>query len=313
MLQMGGFCMSLLKMENVSKYYKSGGHMNKKLTRAVENVSLEIREKECIAIVGESGSGKSTLGRLIVGIEEPTKGEVFFRDKPLNVKHMDRKVRQAMQMVYQNSYEATNPRFSAKMVVDEPLRYFKLAPKDKRGEIIENLLETVGIPAVEIEKKTGEFSGGQLQRICIARALASNPEVILLDEPLSSLDVSVQAQIINLLKALKEKYGFTYILISHDLKTVYNLSDRLVIMYFGRVVEEIDDIKMFAKLCHPYTRLLLGTDTRINQEAEIGQGCPFAARCPVAEERCFMQAPELKEIEPGHRAACYLMESGKEK
>lgn len=304
--------MNLITIKNVSKIYQSGSHFKKGFTRAVHNVSLEIHENECLAIVGESGSGKSTLGRMLVGLEEPTSGEISFRGQHLDVRHMDKKVRRAIQMVYQNSYEATNPRFTAEMVVEEPLRYFKLVPKADRKKVVTEYLKKVGIPANELHKKTGGFSGGQLQRICIARAMASNPEIILLDEPLSSLDVSVQATIINLLKELKHTYGLTYVLISHDLKTVYNLADRLSVMYFGQIVEEIDDMNQFETLSHPYTELLLGKDCRGSKVAASGEsalknhGCPFAERCPHAQKICIEKNPELRSIQSGHRMACHI-------
>jgi oligopeptide/dipeptide ABC transporter ATP-binding protein len=301
--------MSLLRIENAVKRYQSGSHLRSKTVLAVRGVSLYLEQGECLAIVGESGSGKSTLGRLAVGLEPPTEGRILFKEKELNAKRMDRGVRQALQMVYQNSFEATNPRFTARQVIEEPIRYFHLAPKSDWNARIDALLARVGIPVEEAGKKTYEFSGGQLQRICIARALAASPELILLDEPLSSLDVSVQAQILNLLKKLKEEFGLTYMLISHDLETVYNLADRLAVMYYGKVVEEIDTMDLFDALCHPYTTLLTGKDFAVNGQQdseESREGCVYAARCAKATDCCRHTAPALVEIEPGHRIACHM-------
>jgi oligopeptide/dipeptide ABC transporter ATP-binding protein len=214
-------------------------------------------------------------------------------------------------MVYQNSFEATNPRFTARQVVSEPLQYFRLAPKSEQRHTVEALLRQVGIPEVEADKKVYEFSGGQLQRICIARALAAQPEVLLLDEPLSSLDVSVQAQILNLLRDLQEALGLTYVLISHDLEMVYNLADHLAILFAGTLVEEITDLKQFSSLCHPYTKLLLApviapAESAAQAEPEGEGGCVYAHRCPNACDRCRAEAPALRELSPGHRAACHF-------
>ncbi|MBR0455761.1 MAG: ABC transporter ATP-binding protein [Firmicutes bacterium] len=324
--------MRLIELQHITMTYQSGGRLHQSEVRAVRDVTLHIEQGECLALVGESGSGKSTLGRIAVGLEKPTEGRVLFKGHILDARKVDRQDRQALQMVYQNSFEAANPRFTASQVVEEPIRYFRLAPKNEWNQRILELLGRVGIPKDEAEKKTTEFSGGQLQRICIARALAARPELILLDEPLSSLDVSVQAQILNLLRHLKEEFGLTYLLISHDLETVYNIADRLAVMYAGRIVEEIDDIELFDSLRHPYTALLLGKDTDVEQKPaaedkavagesdaaaddETGEidataddrteGCVYANRCPYAEKRCFELVPELTEFEQGHRIACH--------
>lgn len=314
--------MNLLELNNITMTYQSGGRLHHSEVKAVQDVTLHITQGECLALVGESGSGKSTLGRIAVALEVPTEGMVLFKGHPLNARKVDNKDRQALQMVYQNSFEATNPRFTARKVVEEPIRYFKLAPKEAWDQLILELLDTVGIPADEADKKTTEFSGGQLQRICIARALAANPEMILLDEPLSSLDVSVQAQILNLLRRLKEEFGLTYLLISHDLETVYNIADRLAVMYAGRIVEEIDDIALFDSLRHPYTALLLGEEPAVGGDAAAESdsdaqavadntrdgGCVYADRCPYAKAICFTETPPLTECEPGHRIACHFCE-----
>lgn len=301
--------MSLIEIRNVNKVYQSGGQFHSIRTNALRGIDLNIEKCECLAVVGESGSGKSTLGRLVVGLENPTDGSISYNGCVLDAKHIDKNTRQALQMVYQNSFESTNPRFTARQIIEEPLRYFHLHPRNERNGVIDELLQKVGIPLSEASKRSNEFSGGQLQRICIARALAAQPTLILLDEPLSSLDVSVQAQILNLLKQFRREYGLTYLLISHDLETVYNLADRVVVMYFGKIVEAIDDIELFDSMHHPYTELLLGRDAQANMYTterlhETDSGCVYADRCPKADSNCWKQVPELREAAPGHRIAC---------
>ena len=309
--------MTILQLEQVTKCYQSGSPLHPRTIRAVDGVSLCAEAGECLAIVGESGSGKSTLLRLAAGLEPPSEGRLLFSGKPYP-KRMRGRLRRAIQLVYQNSFDAANPRFTARQVIEEPIRYFHLTPRAERRDAVARLLQTVGLPASEMDKKVTAFSGGQLQRICIARALAAQPEVVLLDEPLSSLDVSVQAQILNLLKDLQEEYRLTYLLISHDLEMVYNLADHLAVMYFGRIVEEITDMSRFSELRHPYTRLLLNDAALADRDLEAegcGQtdgGCIYAQRCPFAEELCRRQAPPLTERAPGHRIACHR-ESANEK
>lgn len=309
--------MTILQLEQVTKCYQSGSPLHPRTIRAVDGVSLCAEAGECLAIVGESGSGKSTLLRLAAGLEPPSEGRLLFSGKPYP-KRMRGRLRRAIQLVYQNSFDAANPRFTARQVIEEPIRYFHLTPRAERRAAVARLLQTVGLPASEMDKKVTAFSGGQLQRICIARALAAQPEVVLLDEPLSSLDVSVQAQILNLLKDLQEEYRLTYLLISHDLEMVYNLADHLAVMYFGRIVEEITDMSRFSELRHPYTRLLLNDAALADRDLEAeggGQtdgGCIYAQRCPFAEELCRRQAPPLTERAPGHRIACHR-ESANEK
>ena len=300
--------MRILEIDNVVKNYQGGSYLRPKKVQALKGVSLHVEKGECLAIVGESGSGKSTIGRIAIGLELPSSGHILYQGEELDARHIDRRARQALQMVYQNSYEATNPRFTARQVIEEPIRYFKLKSRAQRDAYINELLYKVGIPAIEAGKKTTEFSGGQLQRICIARALAADPELIVLDEPLSGLDISVQAQILNLLKKLKLEYGLSYLMISHDIEAVYNLSDRVMVMYNGRVVEEIDDIEKFGNMCHPYTKLLTGADLSVSgyqDKEEDTAGCVYANRCQKACVNCFKTVPELKEIEPGHKVACH--------
>ena len=304
--------MSFLEVKQVSKLYHSGGHFHSHDIRAVQEVSFSMGKGECLAIVGESGSGKSTLGRIIVGLEPPTDGQVLFEGEQVWSKHMSQERRRKLQMVYQNSMEAANPRFTAAQILEEPLKNFKLAAKQELRKKEAELLKKVGIPEGEMYKKASMFSGGQLQRICIARALAAEPELILLDEPLSSLDVSVQAQILNLLQDLKEEYQLTYLLISHDLEVVYYLADRLVVMYFGKIVEQIDDMSLFKTLSHPYTKDLMAAAMYQAAERQAGedyipkQGCIYSARCEKACERCRLEEPRLHPVGDGHQVACHF-------
>lgn len=309
--------MSILDTENIVKTYETGGRFSKHTVHVLRGVSICIEKGECLGVVGESGSGKSTLGRLLVGLEDPTSGSVRFEGRPVPTRKMPCEMRQALQMVYQNSFEASDPRFTAVEIVSEPLRCFHHLNGLEARKRAAALLEEVGIPADEMDKKTNSFSGGQLQRICIARAVAAQPALVVLDEPLSSLDVSIQAQILNLLRDLKQAYNLTYVLISHDLEAVYYLADRLAVLYYGRVLEEIDDISLFSRLCHPYALELLRAanyeaavlETHIDRRTPVPEeGCPYAPRCPQKSDRCTRETPELSSVEPGHRAACFFPE-----
>jgi oligopeptide/dipeptide ABC transporter ATP-binding protein len=310
--------MSLLEVKNVSKIYYTGQQFfnHKSSVAAVKNVSFDINEGECLGIVGESGSGKSTLGRLIVGLEPCTSGKIIFDGDPINAKEMKSDKRRKLQFVYQNSFEATNPRYTAGKLIAEPLRNFDHLHGEELHKREIDLLKTVGIPENEINKKAAAFSGGQLQRICIARALAASSKLIVLDEPLSSLDVSVQAQILNLLRDLKDEYQVSYILISHDLEVVYYLSDRLIVMFYGTIVEQIDDMALFNSLSHPYTIDLLESakyeiqkkTQKKNNDISGKAGCVYAQRCVSAGQRCFTDTPELVEIEKKHKIACHFID-----
>lgn len=309
--------MNTLDTESIVKTYETGGRFSKNTVHVLRGVSICIEKGECLGIVGESGSGKSTLGRLLVGLEDPTSGSVCFEGRPVSTRKMPCEMRQALQMVYQNSFEASDPRFTAVEIVSEPLRCFHHLNRLEARKRAAALLEEVGIPADEMDKKSNSFSGGQLQRICIARAVAAQPALVVLDEPLSSLDVSIQAQILNLLRDLKQAHNLTYVLISHDLEAVYYLADRLTVLYYGRVLEEIDDISFFNRLCHPYTLELLRAanyeaavlETHIDRRTPVPEeGCPYAPRCPQKSDRCTRETPELSSVEPGHRAACFFPE-----
>lgn len=304
--------MELLTVEKVKKVYKG---KKKILVKAVDGVSFSIEKGKCIGLVGESGCGKSTLGRLITGLEKTTEGNILWKNTSVDTIDRKNPMRKEIQMVFQNSFEAVNPKAKAREIIAEPLRNFYHLSGEELEKRIDELLNWVGIDWSEKEKYPRQFSGGQLQRICIARILASKPELLVLDEPLSSLDVSVQAQILNLFADLKEKLGLTYLLISHDLEAVYYLSDEIIIMYGGKIMEHIETIEDFQRLRHPYTkRLLMSSFSCRHQYEEVDEayrelpeenGCPYYQRCPYAKGKCKIEMPELKECEKGHFMACW--------
>ncbi|MDR2386301.1 MAG: ATP-binding cassette domain-containing protein [Deltaproteobacteria bacterium] len=307
--------MSLLVVNNVSKAYSGNSPFGRGgKVQAVSEVTFSLEDGDCLGIVGESGSGKSSLGRLLVGLEKPDSGQVLFQDHQVDRRGRDKALQSGLQMVFQDSNDAVNPRFSATKILAEPLKnFFDLkgqALRDRVGE----LLEAVGIPASECEKYPSQFSGGQLQRICIARALAAKPKLIVLDEPLRGLDVSVQAQILNLLSDLRKNFGVSYIFISHDLEAVYNLANRLAVMFGSRLVEMIDDLSLFNSIKHPYSLALMAsaqfrlTDSPplISEKKVSLGGCVYSDRCPQAFKDCFAKVPPLISLESGHLVACHL-------
>lgn len=243
---------TLLEVRKISKEYRRG---NRERLKVLSDVSFRLPAGKCLGLVGESGCGKSTLCRLIAGLEPPASGEILYDGEP--IKGFCR--RKEIQMVFQNSLDAVNLHMNAFRIISEPMEnFFHMTRAERRDEVV-RLLRLVGLSGDDMEKYPSQFSGGQLQRVCIARALAARPKLLILDEPLSSLDVSMQAQILNLLSDLKQELKLTCILVSHDLKAVYYLADALIVMYGGRLVEEIDDIADFPKLCHPYTKCLLAS------------------------------------------------------
>lgn len=313
--------MTLLQVDQVKKKYKVKSFGKCYQLMAVNGVSFSVEKGTCVGLVGESGCGKSTLGRIITGLEMPTEGRILMdgisleeRKKMKSTKHI--------QMVFQDSFDAVNPRYTAKQIIEEPLRNRMKITAKEREEKVEELLRQVGIPVSEKNKFALEFSGGQLQRVCIARALASDPDLIVLDEPLSSLDVSVQAQILNLLSDIKKERELSYLLISHDLEAVYYLSDAIIVMYGGQIMEKIDDIKYFDELIHPYTQRLLAASSyqkkreKICRESDVTEinigiqkegfaGCPYSGRCKKVTECCKYERPEIREIKKGHFVACH--------
>ena len=321
--------MSLIEIQDVKKEYKVRKYGKTYSLMAVNGVSFNVEEGRCVGLVGESGCGKSTLGRLIVGLENPSEGSIAFNGEIIHKNHSRKnpsKLRfsREIQLVFQDSYDAVNPKFTAKKIIEEPLKNFTDLNPSQRDEKVEELLEQVGLVKEDKEKFAMEFSGGQLQRVCIARALASDPKVFVLDEPLSSLDVSVQAQILNLLSDIKKEMNLSYVLISHDIEAVYYLADALVVMYGGQIMEKIDDLSYFEKMVHPYTKKLLSSipvfekRTDVKESAEsIGmdvyvqnntfKGCPYYGRCPDRIEECKESKPEMKELATGHFVACHVL------
>lgn len=310
--------MELLKINNASKVYNL---KNKESVSALNHVSFNVNMGKCIGLVGESGCGKSTLGKLIVGLEQCTQGEILFKNK--NVSDISRKdnFRKNLQMVFQDSFSAVNKKKTIFEIITEPMNnFYKLSLEDKHKKV-DDLLIKVGIDTNDKFKFPSQFSGGQLQRICIARALSLEPELLVLDEPLSSLDVSVQAQILNLLHDLKEELNLTYILISHDLEAVYYLSDSLVIMYKGKIVETIDNIEYINNLKHPYSIKLLSSSQRFNprsiEDENIEEvtdlnelvACPYFNRCKNSQLICKTKEPNLVEVIKGHMVACHLVDN----
>lgn len=316
----------LIKVENLSKVFKiksSKLFEPPKSLKAVNDVSFEIYEGETFGIIGESGSGKSTLGKAILRLTEPTSGKVLYKDKSLlDFSPSEMKaIRKEIQVVFQDPYSSLDPRKTVGYLVEEPLAIHGIGNDEERKKRVKELFELVGLNEAHAIRYPHEFSGGQRQRICIARALALNPTIIVADEPVSALDVSVQAQVINLLKDLQKKLNLTYLFISHDLSVVKYISNRIAIMYLGRIVEIGDSKSIYDNPLHPYTQTLFSAipaespfdqSERIALSGEIPspinlpKGCAFASRCPKATEACKEVLPELKEIENGHKVACIL-------
>lgn len=318
----------LLEVHDLTKYFtvRSGflGRGQKRV-RALDHVSLTVYPRETIGVVGESGCGKTTLGRTIVRLLKPDKGRILFDGVDiarLNRRQL-RSFRPHMQIVFQNPYSSFDPRFSVLESIAEPLRTHTTLRGDALVARAKELLEQTGMPGEILFRYPHEFSGGQLQRLAIARALALNPKFIVLDEPTSALDVSVQAQIINLLQELQRELALTYMFISHDLSVVQHISDRIVVMYLGEVVEIGPTETIFrGDTLHPYTRALLNSapmlDPTRRRERVIlrgnvpdpthpPSGCRFHPRCPLAQDICAREKPDLKEVEPGHKIACHLV------
>ncbi|MCM3573153.1 MULTISPECIES: ABC transporter ATP-binding protein [Mesobacillus] len=317
---------NLLEIKNLKTYYPvKGGFFRRTIgnVKAVDDVSFEIKKGETLGLVGESGCGKSTTGRTIIRLLNATDGEIVFEGKDITKLRGKtlQAIRQDIQMVFQDPYASLNPMQMVGDIVSEPIRNFKSASlKDLKDEVMD-LLTKVGLPEDAYYKYAHEFSGGQRQRIGIARALALRPKLIIADEPVSALDVSVQSQVLNLLKELQKEFDLTFLFIAHDLSVVKHMSDRIGVMYLGNMVEIADRNSMYAEPLHPYTQALISAipmpDPRRKKERIVLEGdvpsplnpptgCPFHPRCPAAMAECSQVKPALKEVKPGHRVACHL-------
>jgi peptide/nickel transport system ATP-binding protein len=309
----------LLKVEHLVVEYTIGG----KIIHAVSDVSLEVARSETLGLVGESGCGKSTLGRAVLQLRQAVSGRVLFDGKDLTAMRGDalRKMRQRVQLIFQDPIASLNPRRRIGDIIAEPLVIAGVKDRKKRKEQVREVLSAVGLdPDLVIGRLPHEFSGGQCQRICIARALVLNPEFVICDEPVSALDVSIRAQILNLLEDMKTRYGLTLLFIAHDLAVVKAVSDRVAVMYLGRLCEVGPSDRLFASPAHPYTGLLIEAipvpdpDVRPAESVPVGEppspiappsGCRFRTRCPRADERCANEVPELVQVAPRHFAACH--------
>lgn len=317
----------LLEIKHLKKQFpvKTGFFGKTKLVHAVDGVDLTIYEGETVSLVGESGCGKSTTGRCILRLIEPTEGEIRFQGQDvMTYRERDlRKMRREMQFVFQDPFASLNPRQTIRQILTAPLIVHKIGTAAERNKMVEEIIEVVGLSKQQLDRYPHQFSGGQRQRIGIARALILRPKLIIADEPVSALDVSIQAQILNLMQDLQKEFNLTYLFISHDLSVVRHISDRVAVMYLGKVVEVADKKELYRNPAHPYTKALLSSvpvpDPEHVKERIILQGdlpspsnppsgCRFHPRCPVAIEQCKMISPKLVGVNPGHKVSCHLVE-----
>ena len=322
----------LLQVEHLKQYFPAGGMgKNRKFVKAVDDVSFFVNKGETLGLVGESGCGKTTTGRSILRLYEPTGGKIKFDGKVIldvenKVKVDMLPYRQKMQMVFQDPYASLDPRMTVGDIVGEAIDIHKLAAnKKERHDMIISMLEKVGLNSEHANRYPHEFSGGQRQRVGIARALAVNPQFIVCDEPISALDVSIQAQVVNMFEELQEQMGLTYLFIAHDLSVVKHISDRIGVMYLGKMVELADSYELVARSLHPYTKSLISAipiadpikaraSKRIVLQGDVPSplnpptGCRFRTRCPYADECCAQKEPEWREVEKGHYVACHHVE-----
>lgn len=315
--------MGIIDVVELRKYYpvKRGVFNRQEWLRAVDGVDFSVREGSVFALVGESGSGKSTVARLILRLTQPTSGNILFQSKDISKfkKTFLREFRKSVQIIFQDPFASLNPRMTVFSTISEPLRIHKLASRSDLKDKVISLLHSVGLQADVLSRYPHEFSGGQRQRICIARALAVSPDVIVADEPLSALDVSIQAQILNILQELKRKSNISFLFISHELRVVQYFSDEIAVMYLGKIVEYAKTNELFSKPLHPYTIVLLSSAPKINPDGhkkpvlkgdvpspiDIPPGCPFHPRCPKRFNLCDKIEPELKE-DHGRYISCHL-------
>jgi len=314
---------ALVQVRDLVKYFPIENSDD--VVRAVDGVSFSILQGETLGLVGESGCGKSTVGRCVLRLHEPTSGEVWFEGKEITnlpAREMQA-LRREMQIIFQDPYASLNPRHSILSIVSEPLKIHGIGTQQERTERVADLLAKVGLDPRYMHRYPHEFSGGQRQRIGIARALALNPKLIICDEPVSALDVSVQAQVVNLLQDLQAEFGLTYLFISHGLAVVEHISTRVAVMYLGKIVEIADARDLYKEPLHPYTQALLSAipvpDPKRKRERTVltgdvptpidpPSGCRFRTRCPIAIDECSKVVPELRELRSGHFAACIRAE-----
>ncbi|MGM0754017.1 MAG: ABC transporter ATP-binding protein [Bacillota bacterium] len=316
----------LLKVENLKKHFPiTGGILGRPVSsvKAVDGVSFTVNKGETLGIVGESGCGKSTTGRMLMRLIDPSEGKVTFEDRELtSLSNSEmRKIRREMQMVFQDPFASLNPRHTVEQILEEPLKVHGIGSAKDRKKRVHELLNIVGLSSYHAKRYPHQFSGGQRQRIGIARALMTNPKLIIADEPVSALDVSIQSQVLNLMQDLQKEFGLTYIFIAHDLGVVRHISDRVGVMYLGKMVELSNSETLYENPLHPYTQALLSAvpvpDPDFKRETILLQGdipspsnppsgCTFHTRCPHATEICKQKVPEFKEHQPGHYVACHL-------
>ena len=319
----------LLKVDGLVKHFPiTRGIFRRQVgtVKAVDGISFEIKGRETLGLVGESGCGKSTAARVILQLLKATSGKVYFKEQELtSISSEDlRKRRPQMQMIFQDPQDSLNPRMTVGSIISEPMFEHQNIKVKQRRERVEQLLKAVGLDPYVTNRYPHEFSGGQRQRIGIARALALSPDFIICDEPIAALDVSIQAQVINLLEDLQEEYGLTYLFISHDLSMIRHISDRVAVMYLGRIVELASSHELYSNPSHPYTKALLSAvpihdpvlEKKRNRTILVGDvpspasppsGCHFSTRCPIAEASCFKVSPEWREVSPDHWVACHLV------
>ena len=317
----------LIEVKNLKEYFNINmGMFRTKPLKAVDDVSFSIKKGETLGLVGESGCGKTTVGRTILHLYKPTAGEIYYKGKLLKSREDINEFRKKATMVFQDPYSSLNPRMTVEDIIGEPLDIHKIyASQSERHERVMELMGHVGLNSEHASRYAHEFSGGQRQRIGIARALAVNPDFIVCDEPVSALDVSIQAQVINMFAELQDQLGLTYLFIAHDLLVVRHVSDRIAVMYLGKMVELADAGEIYDHPLHPYSRSLLSAvpvpdpkiaraNKRIVLTGDIPSplnapsGCPFRTRCPYASEQCAQEMPEFKEVSSGHFVACHNLD-----
>lgn len=316
--------MPLIEVKGLKQYFNINmGMFQTKPLKAVDGVSFSIRKGETLGLVGESGCGKTTVGRTLLHLYKPTAGEIYYKGNQVVTRHDINEFRKKATMVFQDPYSSLNPRMTVSDIIGEPLDIHKLyANKQERQQKILELMEHVGLNSEHAARYAHEFSGGQRQRIGIARALAIDPDFIVCDEPVSALDVSIQAQVINMFDELQDRMGLSYLFIAHDLLVVRHISDRIAVMYLGKMVELADANEIYSHPLHPYSKALMSAVpvpdpkiARANQRIALGgdipsplnapSGCPFRTRCPYATEQCAAEMPEFREVSKGHFVACH--------